>query len=433
MDDLESAFSMENAESSSPQVSQTRSRKQSVTTLLDITRANNIAIMLSRVKMGVTDIRKALLDVNDEALSVDDLKAIGRQLPTAEEIVRLKDFEDVSKLAKSDQYFYQIMDIPRLAERLDCMIYRRRLELDIEELRPELDIVRNAARELKSSLRFKRVLQAVLSIGNALNGSSFRGRAQGFKLDALVKMRETKTVKGGPDCPTLLHYLARALLRTDPSLVTFVEDMPHLEAAARVSVQTLAASITALVNGLDNINAEINNSRASRTLPQDHFVDVMTPFVRQNSASVEAMKNMGSAIEVELRSLLAYYGETPESPEAPKPEDFFALILSFSSSLQKAALEVHDKQPAPPTPPIIVEEPAAEEDSAEPTVKGDPHGLPPSARSSQGRAGGLSVGRGDLDQAIRSMRTGKRRARPNRPLSKIFFDGGRPQSRVFDT
>lgn len=53
--------------------------------------------------------------------------------------------------------------------------------------------------------------------------------------------------------------------------------------------------------------------------------------------------------------------------------------------------------------------------------------------NSQGQAAGRqTVNRGDLDQAIRSMRDGKRRARPNRPLSKIFLDGGRPQSRAFD-
>ena len=40
-------------------------------------------------------------------------------------------------------------------------------------------------------------------------------------------------MKGGPQCPTLLHYIARVLLRTDPTLVTFLEDMPHVEAAAR--------------------------------------------------------------------------------------------------------------------------------------------------------------------------------------------------------
>ena len=64
--------------------------------------------MLSRIKLTPVDIRKALLTVDDEALSVDDLKAMGRQIPTAEEATRLKDFEDVSKLAKADQFFYQV-------------------------------------------------------------------------------------------------------------------------------------------------------------------------------------------------------------------------------------------------------------------------------------------------------------------------------------
>ena len=64
--------------------------------------------MLSRVKLAPIDIRKALLEVDDKTLSVDDLKAMERQLPTAEEITRLKDFEDVSKLAKADQYFFQV-------------------------------------------------------------------------------------------------------------------------------------------------------------------------------------------------------------------------------------------------------------------------------------------------------------------------------------
>ena len=56
------------------------------------------------------------------------------------------------------------MTIPRLPERLECMLYRRKLELEIEEIRPELDIVHLAAKELRSSLRFKRVLQ-VCGIG----------------------------------------------------------------------------------------------------------------------------------------------------------------------------------------------------------------------------------------------------------------------------
>ena len=42
--------------------------------------------MLSRIKIGLADIRKALLELDDSKLSIDDLRAIGRQLPTAEEV-----------------------------------------------------------------------------------------------------------------------------------------------------------------------------------------------------------------------------------------------------------------------------------------------------------------------------------------------------------
>lgn len=53
-----------------------------------------------------------------------------------------------------------------------------------------------------------------------------------------------------------------------------------------------------------------------------------------NGPSIDAMSKMGHALEGDLKALLAYYGEDPTSPEAPKPEDFFGLVLSFSSSLQ---------------------------------------------------------------------------------------------------
>lgn len=39
------------------------------------------------------------------------------------------------------------------------MIYRRKSELEVAEIRPELDIVRDAARELQSSARLKQVLK----------------------------------------------------------------------------------------------------------------------------------------------------------------------------------------------------------------------------------------------------------------------------------
>jgi diaphanous 1 len=82
--------------------------------------------MLSRIKLDLEEIKRALLDVDDGKLTPDDLRAISRQLPTPEEVggvifsainvqntlqvTRIRDFEDVGKLAKSDQYFSQVRE-----------------------------------------------------------------------------------------------------------------------------------------------------------------------------------------------------------------------------------------------------------------------------------------------------------------------------------
>lgn len=133
----------------------------------------------------------------------------------------------------------QIIVIPRFAERLSCMIYRRRFEMDLEELKPEINLLRGAHNELRSSMPFRRVLSTVLALGNALNGGTFRGSAAGFQLEALLRLKDTKT--SGPAAPgkppTLLHYLVKLLERDDPALLDFADDMVHLEAASRGAFQ----------------------------------------------------------------------------------------------------------------------------------------------------------------------------------------------------
>jgi len=115
------------------------------------------------------------------------------------------------------------------------------------------------------------------------------------------------------------------------------------------------------------------------------------------------------------------------------------MILSFSTSLQKSALEVfkiQEKQeitapkvvvsetPAPTTMDVTVK-PAQTPttDGLAPPPQGDGT-ITPTARS-YGRVGGNTIQRGDFDQAIRGMLDGtqRRRRENNRPLSRIFVDG----------
>jgi len=314
---------------------------------------------------------------------------------------------------------------------MDSMLYRRRLDIDIDEIRPELNILRKACAELRSSNKFKHVLHAILTLGNALNASSFRGGARGFQLEALLKMKETRTAKGGSDCPTLLHYLAQILMKSNPDVVAFVNDLPHVEAAARISVQNTISSVQSISSGLHQVNTEIQFMKNRRSLPSDdRFLGVMEPFVSQAGPMVDALRNMCKTVENDLHSLLQYYGENPESFESTKPEDFFALVMAFSTALNKAAIETLDaqsKNPVDRTPSNRIQI-SAPTNTATPTSSWSANTLvsPDEHRT---------ISRGDLDEAIRSIRNGsQRRTRPTaRPLSRIFLDGSRPISRMFDS
>ncbi|KAG6373818.1 hypothetical protein JVT61DRAFT_5963 [Boletus reticuloceps] len=421
MDDLADTFTID-ATPQTPSRMTSSIGKQNVTTLLETTRANNMAIMLSRFKIEYSAVRQALLDLDDFVLSIDNLKAISKQLPTADEVTRIKDFGDVTKLAKADQFIYEIMSIPRLSQRMDCMIFRRRFELDLEEIRPDLKTVRDACLELRYSQLFKRTLQAILAVGNRLNGSTFRGSAQGFRLEALLKIKETKTARVTPDCPTLLHYIARVLLRAEPKLTLFIKELPNLEPAARISFQSVSQAVQSAITSRAKVEAEIQLMKQLRDpSANDQFVTVMQHFIVQVSDSVEALKKLTASVENDLRSVFSYYGESFDSPDSLKPEEFFGMICSFSSSLQKAAIDVASRTPTP-QPPSADKQKTIE--GSQSTVE-DPLAPPPKHERQR------TFGRGDLDEALRTLKEGHiRRQRSTSPsssvrvpMSKVFVDG----------
>lgn len=81
--------------------------------------------MLTRIKISFADIKKGLLDLDDERLSVELLEKIRDHLPNSEEVLyssirypttplnslqigRLKEFDDLSTFSKADQYFGEV-------------------------------------------------------------------------------------------------------------------------------------------------------------------------------------------------------------------------------------------------------------------------------------------------------------------------------------
>ncbi|CAG8716330.1 10768_t:CDS:2, partial [Funneliformis mosseae] len=381
--------------------SPTGTKKNTVVTLLDFNRANNIGIMLARIKYSYIEIKGAILEIDDEKLSVENLRSLKNYVPSSEEKELIKDYDsDINNLGNAEKYFREVMEIPRLAERLGCMIYRRRFEMEVQELTP-----------------------TILTIGNFMNHSTFRGNAAGYKLDVLLKIRDTKAVENPKGITTLLHYLAATLEATQNDLVTFMDDLPHLEAAARISVVTVIASVNELSNGIDLIKEEINVMKNLPIKQNDYFIKNMEEFVEKAEPTIINIQDSTQKLEEELKELLICYGEDPITT---KPEEFFGMIVSFGSSLIKANQENEETKKK-----------AEKEKQSRLTLRRPSEVPPPNLTA--------LAAKGDLDETIRELRNGLKpnRSRPvskvfselnissSRPASRVFSNSSRPPSRIF--
>jgi hypothetical protein len=85
--------------------------------------------------------------------------------------------------------------------------------------------------QVKNSEKFKRIMQTILSLGNALNQGTARGAAVGFKLDSLPKLSETRARNNRM---TLMHYLCKILAEKIPEVLDFTKELSSLEPATKV-------------------------------------------------------------------------------------------------------------------------------------------------------------------------------------------------------
>ncbi|KAA8521698.1 hypothetical protein F0562_012371, partial [Nyssa sinensis] len=158
--------------------------------LIDLRRAYNCEIMLTKVKIPLPDLMSSVLALDDSALDVDQVDNLIKFCPTKEEMELLKNYNgDKENLGKCEQFFLELMKVPR-----------------VSDLRNSLNLVHSVAEEIRNSVKLKRIMQTILSLGNALNHGTARGAAIGFRLDSLLKLTDTRARNNKM---TLMHYLCK--------------------------------------------------------------------------------------------------------------------------------------------------------------------------------------------------------------------------------
>ncbi|POO00999.1 Tensin phosphatase [Trema orientale] len=276
--------------------------------LVDLRRAYNCEIMLSKIKIPLPDMINAVLALDSSTLDIDQVENLIKFCPTKEEMELLKNYTgDKEKLGKCEQFFMELMKVPRVESKLRVFAFKITFSSQVDDLRNNLNTINNAAREVKESGKLRQIMQTILTLGNALNQGTARGSAIGFKLDSLLKLSDTRARNNKM---TLMHYLCKLLAEKMPELLDFDKDLAHLEAASKIQLKALAEEMQAVSKGLEKVELELAASENDGAISVG-FQKVLKSFLDTAEAEVRLLISLYSEVGRNADSLSQYFGEDP--------------------------------------------------------------------------------------------------------------------------
>ncbi|XP_057954606.1 formin-like protein 3 [Malania oleifera] len=179
--------------------------------IIDSKKAQNLSILLRALNVTIEEVRDALLEGNE--LPTELLQTLLKMAPTAEEELKLRLFSgELSQLGPAERFLKALVDIPFSFKRMESLLFMSSLQEDVSSTKESCETLEVACKELRNSRLFLKLLEAVLKTGNRMNIGTFRGGAQAFKLDTLLKLSD---VKGADGKITLLHFVVQEIIRSE--------------------------------------------------------------------------------------------------------------------------------------------------------------------------------------------------------------------------
>ncbi|CAH1428330.1 unnamed protein product [Lactuca virosa] len=270
--------------------------------------ANNTEIMLAKLKMPLPDMVAAILAMNDELIDSDQVEDCLKFYPTNEEMEQLKKFtDDYETLGKREQYFLELMKVPRMDAKLRAFLFKIKFNVQLSEFKTSLNTVNSACDEVRRSTKLKEIMKRILYLGNTLNQGTARGAAVGFKLDSLLILTDTRA---SDSKMTLMHYLCKKIASKSPSLLDFHEDLVSLEAATEIELKVLAEEMQSITMGLENAKQELDASANDGPISQG-FHKTLKEFIGQAETEMASITEFYSIVCRNADALAIYFGEDP--------------------------------------------------------------------------------------------------------------------------
>ncbi|XP_064191377.1 FH2 domain-containing protein 1-like [Anguilla rostrata] len=291
--------------------------------ILDSKRGMNVGIFLKQFKKSNQSITEDIRSGNSTPYGSGPLRELLRLLPESEELKKLRAFKgNANKLTLVDSFMYLLIQVPSFEVRIEAMVLKEEFSPSCSVMSNEIDVIRNATKELMTCEELHAVLHLVLQAGNIMNSGGYAGNAVGFKLSSLLSLADTKANKPGMN---LLHFVALEAQKKDESLLKFPEKLPHVQSAVRISVENIETEFQSLY---------VRTKALEEKIQRDSELQVqLEQFLQSAIRMLQDLKKRRLDLRSEGNALIDFLCE---DKDAFKLDDCFRIFQDFCLKFKKA-------------------------------------------------------------------------------------------------
>jgi hypothetical protein len=292
--------------------------------LLDQKTSLNVNIFLKQFKLPNSELVQLIKSGDTSRFTGEQAKSLEKLLPDSSTIAMVKEYTgDRSLLGAAEDFYLHLSEVSALPLRVTALQMRLQFWDRVGDMEPALQLYSLAIHELRCSELLVKVMCVILWIGNYINGGTYGGAAYGFTLDSLGKLRDTKANK--PQM-TALHYIVSVCEKQEPELLEVHKELPHLEAASRLSLDYLVQQVAELKKEIASLEKSVEKG------PED-LQSQAKGFLDEAKSKLEELGTQVEKIGEQSKEVAEYFLMDIDKFKA---EELFTEVLKFVKGISEA-------------------------------------------------------------------------------------------------
>lgn len=230
----------------------------------------------------------------------------------------------IMSLSECERFMISLLPISKVQEKMSVMHFKLHFPTAIKDFDLILATLSKACDEVLLSTKLRKILGAILKIGNHLNRAGQIPQSTDTFAFALESLATLSQVKAWDKKTTLLSYISSIILRWNENTLNIKNDIPHVLKVSSLNGNDYEESLKGLLEQLNRIQRTVD-------MIDTNDNDV---FLSEATSALNRLNNLNIHLREKFEKVLDYLAENRNV----KPMDLFCSLSSFCNDLESVRL-----------------------------------------------------------------------------------------------